>query len=71
MPRFKAKINSNQKDGKLTLNQLESRPIRAAEILRGKMDASEYKEFIFGMLFLKQSSDQFGVKQDKVRELWQ
>ena len=52
--------------GTLTVDQLEGYLWSAADILRGSIDSSDYKSFIFGLLFLKRLSDRFEEEAEKL-----
>ena len=52
---------------KLSLAKLERHLYSAADRLRQEgLDAATYKDFIFGMLFLKRCSDVFDAERDKI-----
>jgi type I restriction enzyme M protein len=51
---------------KLTLKKLESHLWESANILRGSIDSSDYKNYIFGLLFLKRLSDVFEEEAERI-----
>ena len=52
--------------GKLDVDQLERYLWSAADILRGSIDSSDYKNYIFGLLFVKRLSDRFEEEAEKL-----
>jgi type I restriction enzyme M protein len=49
----------------LTLPQLKSFLWEAANLLRGKIDSSDFKHYILGLLFYKRLSDNFLEEYEK------
>src|SRR3990172_10352780 len=52
----------------LTIDSLNSHLWGAANILRGQIDASDYKNYIFGFLFLKRLSDVFEEEAERIEQ---
>jgi type I restriction enzyme M protein len=52
----------------LELDTLESHLWEAADILRGSIGAADYKNYIFGLLFLKRINDRFEEETLEIAE---
>lgn len=53
---------------KMDLTQLKTFLWKSADILRGKIDSSDYKKYIFGLLFYKRMNDVWQEEYDKAME---
>jgi type I restriction enzyme M protein len=51
---------------KVNLEVLKSHLWKSADILRGHIDAADYKNYIFGLLFLKRISDVFDEEVERI-----
>lgn len=59
MHEYRCNSDGGKNMEKLTLQQLESHLWESANIMRGSIDSSDYKNYIFGLLFLKRLNDVF------------
>src|SRR5437016_13901514 len=53
----------------VTLNQLESHLWEAANILRGPVDAADFKTYVFPLLFFKRLSDVHDEEYQKAHDV--
>ena len=60
------KVSAHATADVLSVAQLEQYLWAAADILRGSIDSSDYKNYIFGLLFLKRLSDRFEEEAEKL-----
>ena len=53
--------------GMMSTRDLHDTLWKAADKLRGSMDAAQYKDFVLGMVFLKYVSDSFAERREQIR----
>src|SRR6266568_3561454 len=53
--------------GMPTMADLRETLWKAADKLRGSMDAAQYKDFVLGLVFIKYVSDAFTERRDQIR----
>ena len=60
----------NDKKSKLSLNDLERHLWEAAHIITGPIDASDYKTYIFPILFFKRVCDVYDEEFEEAMEFY-
>ncbi len=66
-PRTKAAATSSNNTAPSTMKELKDTLWKAADKLRGSMDASQYKDVVLGLVFLKYVSDAFDARREELR----
>lgn len=67
MPRTGAsRVKQDTLPGVPTMADLRETLWKAADKLRGSMDAAQYKEFVLGLIFLKYVSDAFAERREQI-----
>lgn len=64
-------LEEAKKPGEMDLTQLKSFLWKSADILRGKIDSSDYKKYIFGLLFYKRINDVWQEEYERVLNEYQ
>ena len=64
-------VAAQPRNGRLTQAELDRHLWQAADILRGHVDAGDYKQYVFGLLFYKRLCDVWGRRvRDPARRDW-
>src|ERR1700754_5163545 len=65
-PRKRAAAGQGELPGISSTKEIQDILWKAADKLRGSMDAAQYKEFVLGLVFLKYVSDAFAERRDQI-----
>lgn len=67
-PRKRATSGQGELPGASSTKEIQDILWKAADKLRGSMDAAQYKEFVLGLVFLKYVSDAFAERRAQIAE---